>query len=132
MQQTSDTQTSTVNAPAVISLTRHTIRKWVVTIASVAVLVSGFPLIAVYRELAIFVSVIAIGMALALQKFIACYFAYFVIHHTSVFHVGDRVRIGVVKGDVMHIGIFHFVLKEVGETKGWGRSTPVASFMCLT
>ena len=84
------------------------------------VLVGVFVLIAVKRELAIFVSVIAIGMALALQRFIACYFAYFVIHHTSVFHVGDRIRVGTIRGDVMHIGIFHFVLKEVGEDERLG------------
>lgn len=70
--------------------------------------------------LSIYVSVLAIGLSLALQKYLASFAGYFVIKASNVFDVGDRIRIGSMKGDVKHIGLFHVILDEVGEDEKMG------------
>ena len=69
---------------------------------------------------AIYSSIIAIGLALALQKYVASYFGYFLISFSQIFKIGDRIRIGNIKGDVKRIGLFHFMLEEVGEDEKLG------------
>ncbi|MDD5312162.1 MAG: mechanosensitive ion channel [Dehalococcoidia bacterium] len=87
----------------------------------IAVLVLGLLItIAVYSNLAIYISIIAIGLALALQKYVASYFGFFIIVFSNMLHVGDRIRIGSYKGDVRHIGIFYLTLDEVGEDEKLG------------
>lgn len=76
--------------------------------------------VALFSNLAIYISIIAIGMALALQKYVASYFGYFIIVFSSMLHEGDRIRIGSYKGDVRHIGIFYLTLDEVGEDEKLG------------
>ncbi len=76
--------------------------------------------VALYSNLAIYISIIAIGMALALQKYVASYFGYFVIVFSNMLHVGDRIRIDSYKGDVRHIGVFYITLDEVGEDEKLG------------
>jgi len=66
------------------------------------------------------VSVLAIGLSLALQKYMASFAGYFVIKSSNIFDVGDRIRIGSMKGDVKHIGLFHVILDEVGEDEKMG------------
>lgn len=71
-------------------------------------------------SLSIYVSVLAIGLSLALQKYMASFAGYFVIKSSNIFDVGDRIRIGSMKGDVKHIGLFHVILDEVGEDEKMG------------
>ncbi len=71
-------------------------------------------------ETAIYVPVIAIGLALALQKYIASFFAYFVITFSGIYDIGNRIRIDNVKGDVRRIGLLHTTLEEVGEDEKLG------------
>jgi small-conductance mechanosensitive channel len=80
----------------------------------------AFVSVALYSNLAIYVSIIAIGLALALQKYVASYFGYFIIVFSNMLHVGDRIRIDSYKGDVRHIGIFYLTLDEVGEDEKLG------------
>ncbi|MBI2866154.1 MAG: mechanosensitive ion channel [Chloroflexi bacterium] len=68
----------------------------------------------------VYVSLVAIGLALALQKYIASFAAYFLIMFGRIINVGNRVRIGNLKGDVKRLGLFHFVLEEVGEDEKLG------------
>jgi small-conductance mechanosensitive channel len=72
------------------------------------------------RGLSIYVTLIAIGLALALQKYIACFASFFMIRFGKLFTVGQRIRIGQVKGDVRHMGLFHFIVDEVGEDEKLG------------
>lgn len=69
---------------------------------------------------AIYVPFLAVGLALALQKYTASFFAFFVIRGSHIFDLGDRIRIGNVKGDVRQIGLLHFALEEVGEDEKLG------------
>jgi small-conductance mechanosensitive channel len=70
--------------------------------------------------LSIYVTVLAVGLSLALQKYLASFAGYFVIRASSIFDVGDRIRIGSMKGDVKHVGLFHVILDEVGEDEKMG------------
>lgn len=76
--------------------------------------------VAYFSNLAIYISIIAIGLALALQKYVASYFGYFIIVFSNMLHEGDRIRIDSYKGDVRHIGIFYLTLDEVGEDEKLG------------
>ncbi|MBI4200474.1 MAG: mechanosensitive ion channel [Chloroflexi bacterium] len=71
--------------------------------------------IATYKPAGIYVSLVALSLAFALQKYIASFFAYYVIHYAKVYDAGDRIRLGNIRGDVMHVGLLHTVLKEVSE-----------------
>ena len=66
------------------------------------------------------VPLISVGLALALQKYTASFLSYFVIEFSSIYIVGDRIRIGNIKGDVRHVGLFHTTLEEVGEDEKLG------------
>jgi small-conductance mechanosensitive channel len=88
----------------------------VVVSAIIAVLVIPF----INSSLSIYVSVLAIAFSLALQKYLASFAGFFVIKSSNIFDTGDRIRIGSVKGDVKHIGLFHVILDEVGEDEKMG------------
>jgi small-conductance mechanosensitive channel len=66
-------------------------------------------------SLAVYMSIIAAGISLALQKYLASFAGHFVIGWSGIFEVGDRIRIGNIKGDVKHIGLFHIIIDEVGD-----------------
>jgi small-conductance mechanosensitive channel len=71
-------------------------------------------------QVAIYIPIIALGLALALQKYTASFIAYFVVTFTRIFDIGDRIRIGNIKGDVRHVGLLHLTLEEVGEDEKLG------------
>lgn len=71
-------------------------------------------------QVAIFVPVLALALALALQKYSASFFSYFVIVFSRIYDIGDRIRIGNIKGDVHEIGLLHTTLEEVGEDEKLG------------
>ena len=92
-----------------------------VTIIAVLILIAATVIAAIYvPQVAIYVPIIALGLALALQKYTASFIAFFVISFTRIFEVGNRIRIGNIKGDVRHIGLIHSVLEEVGEDEKLG------------
>jgi len=92
-----------------------------VTIVTLLALIVVTVVAAIYvPQVAIYVPIIALGLALALQKYTASFIAFFVISFTRIFDLGDRIRIGNVKGDVRHMGIIHITLEEVGEDEKLG------------
>jgi len=85
------------------------------------VLAAATTLAAIYiPKTAIYVPVMAVGLALALQKYTASFIAHFVINFSGIYAPGDRIRIGNIKGDVRRVGIFHTTLEEVGEDEKLG------------
>ncbi len=92
----------------------------ILAITTALVAVAILAAVAVFSNLAIYISIIAIGLALALQKYVASYFGYFIIVFSNMLHEGDRIRIDSYKGDVRHIGIFYLTLDEVGEDEKLG------------
>jgi len=93
----------------------------VIAFIIVLVVAAGITIAAVYvPQVAIYVSVVAIGLALALQKYVASFFAYFVITFSRIYDLEDRIRIGNIKGDVRRVGLLHTTLEEVGEDEKLG------------
>ena len=93
----------------------------VITIAGILAFVAATVLAAIYiPQVAIYVPFIALALALALQKYTASFFAFFVITFSKIYDLGDRIRIGNTKGDVRHIGLLHTTLEEVGEDEKLG------------
>ena len=92
----------------------------ILAITTALIAVAILAAVAVFSNLAIYISIIAIGLALALQKYVASYFGYFIIVFSNMLHEGDRIRIDSYKGDVRHIGIFYLTLDEVGEDEKLG------------
>jgi small-conductance mechanosensitive channel len=92
-----------------------------ITIVTILALIAVTVVAAIFfPQIAIYVPIIAIGLALALQKYTASFIAFFVIAFTRIFDIGDRIRIGNIKGDVRHVGIIHTTLEEVGEDEKLG------------
>ena len=87
----------------------------VIVFLIVATLIVATALALRLPQLAIYIPVIAIGLALALQKQIANFFGYFSITFSRIYGRGDRIRIGDTKGDVQRVGLIHTILEEVGE-----------------
>ena len=97
--------------------------KWLTVVMTLLVLaLLGISIVAaIYiKEAAIFVPILAIGLALALQKYTASFAAYFVIIFSKIYDLGDRIRIGNIKGDVRSVGMLHTTLEEVGEDEKLG------------
>ena len=93
----------------------------IITIAGILAFVAATILAAIYvPQVAIYVPFIALALALALQKYTASFFAFFVITFSKIYDLGDRIRIGNTKGDVRHIGLLHTTLEEVGEDEKLG------------
>jgi small-conductance mechanosensitive channel len=93
----------------------------VVAFAIVLVLAAVIGVAAVFvPNAAVYVSIIAIGLSLALQKYVASFFAHFVIVLSGIYNLGDRIRIGNIKGDVRRVGLLHTTLEEVGEDEKLG------------
>lgn len=55
------------------------------------------------------------GLAFALQKVITSIAGYFVILRGSTFTVGDRISMGGVRGDVVHLGFIQTTIMEMGQ-----------------
>jgi len=93
----------------------------VVILALVAGLAAATVVAAIYvPQVAIWVPIITLGLALALQKYTASFLAYFVITFSDVYGIGDSIRIDNVEGDVRRVGLLHTVLEEVGEDEKLG------------
>jgi len=94
---------------------------WAYAVVIIVVFVAATVSTAIYvPQVAIYVPVMTLALALALQKYTASFFAHFVINLCSIYGVGDRIRIGSIKGDVRRIGLLHTTLEEVGEDEKLG------------
>jgi small-conductance mechanosensitive channel len=55
------------------------------------------------------------GLAFALQKVITSFAGYFVILRGRTFNIGDRIKMGNVRGDVISLNFIQTVIMEMGE-----------------
>jgi small-conductance mechanosensitive channel len=58
---------------------------------------------------------IGAGLAFALQKVVTSFAGYFVILRGNTFSVGDRIKMGTVRGDVIALNFIQTVIMEMGE-----------------
>jgi small-conductance mechanosensitive channel len=66
-------------------------------------------------RLATGVGLVAAGLAFALQKVVTSFAGYFVILRGNTFNVGDRIKMGSVRGDVIALNFIQTVIMEMGE-----------------
>jgi small-conductance mechanosensitive channel len=58
------------------------------------------------------------GLAVALQRVVTAVAAYFVILRGKVFHIGDRIAMSGVRGDVIDLGFVRTTIMEMGQPPG--------------
>src|ERR1700712_1181423 len=58
---------------------------------------------------------VSAGLAFALQKVVTSFAGYFVILRGKTFNVGDRIKMGNVRGDVIALNFIQTVIMEMGE-----------------
>jgi small-conductance mechanosensitive channel len=66
-------------------------------------------------RLATALGLVTAGLAVALQRVVTAFAAYFVILRGRVFRVGDRIVMGGVRGDVIELGLIRTAIMEMGE-----------------
>jgi small-conductance mechanosensitive channel len=67
------------------------------------------------RRLSTAVGLVTAGLAFALQRVVTAVAGYFVILRGKAFHVGDRIVMGGVRGDVLGLGLFETTIMEMGQ-----------------
>ncbi|MCK5260443.1 MAG: mechanosensitive ion channel family protein [Candidatus Omnitrophica bacterium] len=103
---------------------RHTVRKNVIYIVSIALIIIIFFIwIQNINSITIFLGVAGAGLALALQEVILCIAGWFLILIRHPFEAGDRVEINGIKGDVIDIRLFQTSLLEIGNWVDADQST---------
>jgi small-conductance mechanosensitive channel len=92
----------------------------IVSLVTVALLLLG--IISIWFDnpgrLATAAGLVTAGIAVALQRVITSFAAYFIILRGRVFTVGDRITIGGVRGDVVQLGFMQTAVMEMGEPPG--------------
>lgn len=66
-------------------------------------------------RLATALGLVTAGLAFALQKVVTAVAGYFVILRGKTFNVGDRIRMGGVRGDVIALGFIQTTIMEMGQ-----------------
>ena len=90
------------------------------SIASAATLILG--VLSIWfddpNRLATAIGLVTAGVAFALQRVITAVAGYFVILRGSTFHVGDRIVMGGVRGDVVSLNFMQTTIMEMGQSQG--------------
>lgn len=66
-------------------------------------------------RLAMVFGLVTAGLSFALQKVVTAVAGYFVILRGRTFNIGDRIRMGGVRGDVIDLGFIQTTIMEMGE-----------------
>ena len=67
------------------------------------------------QRLATVAGLISAGLAIALQRLVTAFAAYFVILRGRIFRLGDRIVMGGVRGDVIELGFIRTTIMEMGQ-----------------
>lgn len=66
-------------------------------------------------RLATGLGLVTAGLAFALQRVVTSIAGYYIILRGRLFNVGDRISLGGVRGDVIHVGFTHTTVMEMGQ-----------------
>jgi small-conductance mechanosensitive channel len=66
-------------------------------------------------RLATFLGLFSAGLAFALQRVVTAMAGYFVLLRGKTFNVGERIKMGGVRGDVISLGFIQTTIMEMGE-----------------
>jgi small-conductance mechanosensitive channel len=67
------------------------------------------------RRLTTAAGLVTAGLAIALQRVITAFAAYFIVLRGRLFQVGDRIVMGGVRGDVIALGFLRTTIMEMGQ-----------------
>ena len=76
------------------------------------------------RRLTTAAGLVTAGVAIALQRVVTAFAAYFIILRARVFRVGDRIVMGGVRGDVIALGFVRTTIMEMGQPPPVQRDEP--------
>ncbi|HEX2220471.1 MAG TPA: mechanosensitive ion channel domain-containing protein [Gemmatimonadales bacterium] len=97
----------------------HTRFWWRQTIRLVAAALGLLLLLSVWfddpRRLTTAAGLVTAGLAIALQRVVTAFAAYFIILRGRLFQVGDRIVMGGVRGDVIGLGFLRTTIMEMGQ-----------------
>jgi small-conductance mechanosensitive channel len=68
-----------------------------------------------FTNFSVFIGILGAGIAFASQEVIGSFAGYLNIVTGNLYHIGDRVRLGDIIGDVMDISLLRTTLMEIGE-----------------
>ncbi len=111
-------------APAADQRQMHTLR----TVLDLGIQVLGFLLILLVifgwpQQMPTILGLATAGITIVLQDFILAFFGWFVLMGKNGIHVGDRVEINGVSGEVTEIGLMKTTLLEIGKQADPGLPT---------
>ena len=110
--------------PALGHRQMHTLRSIIeLSIQLVGVLLILFVLFGTPQQMPTILGLATAGITIVLQDFILAFFGWFVLMGKNGIHVGDRVEINGVGGEVVEIGLFHTTLLETGNLADLGLPT---------
>ncbi len=66
-------------------------------------------------RLATALGLVTAGLAFALQRVVTSVAGYYIILRGRLFNLGDRISMGGVRGDVIHVGFTHTTVMEMGQ-----------------
>ncbi len=75
-------------------------------------------------RLATFLGLISAGLAFALQRIVTAIAAYFVLLRGKTFNVGERIKMGGVRGDVIALGFIQTTIMEMGQPPATQSESP--------
>lgn len=84
----------------------------------ILLMIFGYP-----RQTPTILGLATAALTIALQDFILAFLGWFVIVGKNGIHVGDRVEINGVNGEVTEVGLFHTTMLETGNESGTGHLT---------
>jgi small-conductance mechanosensitive channel len=97
----------------------HTRFWWRQTIRLVAAALGTILVVSIWfddpQRLTTVLGLVSAGVAIALQRLITAFAAYFVILRGKLFRVGDRIVMGGVRGDVIDLGFIRTSIMEMGQ-----------------
>jgi small-conductance mechanosensitive channel len=76
-----------------------------------------------FQSLATFLGLLSAGVAIALKDVVADFAAWLFLLWRKPFHIGDRIEIGNLRGDVIDKRVFKFTIIEIGNWVGADQST---------
>lgn len=102
------------------SLHYHGVQFWLRQTTSITVAVIGLiGLISIWFDnparLTTALGLVTAGLAFALQRVVTAFAGYLLILRGNTFHVGDRIVMGTVRGDVVAIGFLQTTVMEMGQ-----------------
>ena len=105
-----------LQASVKVSTHVHTLR---MLVRNTVFIVGGIVILAIWlgfgSNFTVAMGILGAGIAFASQEVIGSFAGYVNIVTGSFFHIGDRVRLGNVVGDVVDIGMLRTTLMEIGE-----------------